>query len=271
MLFQLQGKGAFSGPARYLTIPQTLRLVIAEEGFRGLYRGNGANCVRIVPTYALKFGCNDLIKNTLRGSSTAPLGFGQLVLAGSLAGLLQAVTTYPLELVYTRLCMSHSMGTYTGISDCFRRVVQSEGPTALYKGFTVSAASSVPFVAMQMTGYEVAKRAAVYLAGDVEGTEPGVGTRMICGSAAGIMAQTSLFPLDTVRKRLQVQGLNGAPRVYNSAWECIKGIAQVEGIRGFYKGCVTNMIRAVPEAAIQFALFDIVRDFLLSSPNPLRI
>jgi hypothetical protein len=37
-----------------------------EEGFRGLYKGNGANVVRVIPTYALKFAFNDTFKDMLR-------------------------------------------------------------------------------------------------------------------------------------------------------------------------------------------------------------
>jgi hypothetical protein len=43
-----------------------LRTVYAEEGVRGLYRGNGANVVRVIPVYALKFSFNDTFKEMLR-------------------------------------------------------------------------------------------------------------------------------------------------------------------------------------------------------------
>ena len=43
-----------------------MALVYREEGLRGLYRGNGANVVRVIPTYALKFAFNDTFKDMLR-------------------------------------------------------------------------------------------------------------------------------------------------------------------------------------------------------------
>lgn len=265
VLFQLQGPGACEGPPKYRGVGQTIRTIWQEEGLRGYYRGNGANCVRIVPVYAIKFATNDLIKGWIQGGSQAPLGLGGLIAAGSIAGLVQCCATYPLELVYTRLCMSAKMGTrYSGIADCFRRTAATEGVAALYKGFAVSLTSAIPFVAFQMTGYELMKRLAVWASGGGESgtySKPSsVLVTMLCGAVSGVFAQTSVYPFDTVRKRMQVQGLNGRPRVYHNSFQCAKGIFLSEGFRGFYGGCLTNVIRAVPEAAIQFALFDAVRD-----------
>ena len=44
---------------------------------------------------------------------------------------------YPLELVRTRLAVC-PMGTYTGISDCFRQIVRLEGYRAFYRGLSPS-------------------------------------------------------------------------------------------------------------------------------------
>ena len=41
----------------------TLVEVARAEGPRALFQGNGANCVRIAPAYAVRFGTNDAIKD----------------------------------------------------------------------------------------------------------------------------------------------------------------------------------------------------------------
>ena len=63
---------------------------------------------------------------------------------------------------------------------------------------------------------------------------------------------------------MQVQGIGGAARVYDNSWQAAVGIAKAEGIRGFFKGAGTNAVRAIPEAAIQFALYDFMRDLFLA-------
>jgi hypothetical protein len=44
---------------------QTLIQVGREEGFLALFKGNGANVLRIVPNYALKFAGNDLLRDAV--------------------------------------------------------------------------------------------------------------------------------------------------------------------------------------------------------------
>ena len=47
VIFQTQGMRA--GAVKYASPVQSLRLILAEEGPRGLFKGNGANCLRVVP------------------------------------------------------------------------------------------------------------------------------------------------------------------------------------------------------------------------------
>merc|ERR1719197_2303274 len=90
---------------KYTSIGQCVRVMYQEEGFLSLWKGNGANCTRVVPVYALKFTFNDTYKNMVRqpGQDLADLSFRQMIMAGMAAGLCQCVITYPLEVVRTRL------------------------------------------------------------------------------------------------------------------------------------------------------------------------
>lgn len=108
--------------------------VYAQGGFLGLYKGNGANCLRVVPVYALKFSLNDQIKEwvALRrsaeaagaGSAAVAAGGGgrkyeltvlEKIVAGCCAGVVQITLTYPLDLVRTRLQLvrAQAAGTHT--------------------------------------------------------------------------------------------------------------------------------------------------------------
>ena len=54
---------------------------------------------------------------------------------------------------------------------------------------------------------------------------------LVLGAVSGIVAQTCCYPLDTVRRRMQVAGTN-----YSSTMNAFSTIAKVEGFRGFYVG-----------------------------------
>ena len=60
ILFQVQAmKGAEN---KYTGIVQAIRTIVREEGVWALYYGNGANIVRVIPVYALKFTFNDTFR-----------------------------------------------------------------------------------------------------------------------------------------------------------------------------------------------------------------
>lgn len=59
ILFQIQG----SGREEYkMSVGKALRKMWSEEGFRGFMRGNGTNCIRIVPYSAVQFGSYNIYK-----------------------------------------------------------------------------------------------------------------------------------------------------------------------------------------------------------------
>ena len=121
-------------PRRYVSIVQSLRRVFQEEGIRGLYRGNGANVIRVVPVYGFKFAFNDLFKDLVAPGVTKPSTL-QLLASGTLAGVSQLVISYPLEVIRTRMAVGSSLHppvVYKGVLQCARRIISTEGPAAMY-------------------------------------------------------------------------------------------------------------------------------------------
>lgn len=66
ILFQIQSHGR---EEYKLSVGQGLMKMWREEGWRGLMRGNGTNCIRIVPYSAVQFGSYNFYKKV---SSTWP-------------------------------------------------------------------------------------------------------------------------------------------------------------------------------------------------------
>lgn len=129
IIFQVQGMraGELAAP-KYTGIVQAALLVAREEGVAALWKGNGANVLRVIPVYGLKFAFNDSLKALVAGPGKARLGAADLLAVGTLAGLLQTALTYPLETVRTRLTLGPDQGVrYAGIIDCFRQMLRDEG------------------------------------------------------------------------------------------------------------------------------------------------
>lgn len=154
ILHQIQGMKPSSLPKKYDGIIQTGKIVIQEEGVLSLYKGNGANVLRVIPNYALKFMFNDFFKDLVKKpNQMTPLTFNQLILSGSAAGFSQIILTYPLELVRTRLALSVDQSGSTkfkGIYDCFKVTIQKEGVLSLYKGVGPTIFSGTPYIGLQV-------------------------------------------------------------------------------------------------------------------------
>ncbi len=286
----------------------TLTQVVKEEGVRALFKGNGSNCLRIVPNYALKFSLNDLLRDRLvrrQNQEIKDMSFVQLMAAGTLAGVMQMLVTYPIETVRTRMTLSGSLlpgnVQYTGILQCAAVTVEKEGYGALYKGLVPGLVSGAPYVGMQMTLFELGKNftkvkeqrrkivckrlilrcfpKAHTSLGEIF---PGPVVSMMVGACAGVIAQTTFYPGDTVRRRMQANGIAGEKKIYNSALHCVKTIVVKEGFfKGlfggcyssmfifffvffslFFQGCWANVVKAIPGAALQFAVFDFFKHLL---------
>ena len=169
---------------------------------------------------------------------------------------MQTSLTYPLETVRTRLTLAPDQGVrYNGIIDCFRQMWRTEGFSGFFKGFGPTLLSGAPYTGIQMTTYELLKRA---------GPDDGKGVlwQLTAGAMSGLIAQTITYPGDTVRRRMQNNGAGGAPRVYRNAFHCTSEIVKNEGVKGFFRGAWTNTVRAVPGAAFQFASYEMFKRLL---------
>ncbi|XP_066556454.1 mitochondrial glutamate carrier 1 [Amia ocellicauda] len=119
------------------TAMQITRDLLRSEGIAGLYRGLGATLMRDVPFSIIYFplfaNLNALGQSEEGGASPFYVSF----VAGCVAGSTAAVAVNPCDVIKTRL-QSLQKGaqedTYTGVTDCIRKLLRKEGPSALLKG-----------------------------------------------------------------------------------------------------------------------------------------
>lgn len=91
--------------------------------------------------------------------------------------------------------------------------------------------------------------------GLVEDSELSVTTRLACGAAAGTVGQTVAYPLDVIRRRMQMVGWNNAASVitgdgsskaaleYKGMIDTFRKTVRNEGFRALYKGLVPNSVK----------------------------
>ncbi|KAK9825735.1 hypothetical protein WJX74_002197 [Apatococcus lobatus] len=90
---------------------------------------------------------------------------------------------------------------------------------------------------------------------------------MSFGAVAGLAAQTVTFPLDVVRRQMQVQGLHqqaqshGQPAI-RSTLHGLANIVRQHGWAGLFRGLSINYMKVAPTTAIGFAVYDGMKGYL---------
>jgi hypothetical protein len=166
-----------------------------------------------------------------------------------------------MDLSRTRESGSIGVATrYQGLFWTVRLTVQEEGIFALYRGLGISLAACLPYEGLKFGAFDWLKKSDA-ARGVGERYGPAV-SLLGSGSLAGMVAVVLTFPNDTVRRRMQLDGMNGAPIRYAHAIDCYRRVIREEGGRALYRGMTATILRAVPNTAIQFGVFESVRDYL---------
>ena len=80
--------------------------------------------------------------------------------------------------------------------------------------------------------------------------------RLSAGLLAGCAAQTAVYPIDVIRRRMQTS----STVLYTSTYDALRTIARQEGIvNGLYRGLGLNYLKTMPNVAIYMSLYDIVK------------
>lgn len=237
-----------------------LRDTYTKEGFVALWRGNSATMARIIPYSAIQFTAHEQWKKLLhvdRHEDTKVRRF----LAGSLAGITSQSLTYPLDLARARMAVTDKYSGYRTLREVFVKIWQCEGPRTLYRGYWATILGVIPYAGMSFFTYDTLKKEYFILTGD---TTPNTVISLVFGATAGIVGQSSSYPLDIVRRRMQTTGVtaNCADR-YLTIGTTLSKIYREEGIiGGFYKGLSMNWIKGPIAVGISFATYDHIKYFL---------
>ncbi|MBA0656080.1 hypothetical protein Goklo_008476 [Gossypium klotzschianum] len=198
--------------------------------------------------------------------------------AGACAGIIAMSTTYPMDMVRGRLTVQtdSSPYQYRGMFHALSTVLREEGPRALYKGWLPSVIGVIPYVGLNFAVYESLKDRLIKSKafGLVEDSELSVTTRLACGAAAGTVGQTIAYPLDVIRRRMQMvgwkeaasvvtgDGRNKASLEYTGMIDAFGKTVRHEGFGALYKGLVPNSVKVVPSIALAFVTYEVVKDIL---------
>jgi solute carrier family 25 S-adenosylmethionine transporter 26 len=166
--------------------------------------------------------------------STKP-SFATSLVAGALAGTTVDISLFPLDTIKTRLQAPSGF-------------LAAGGFRGLHRGIASAAVGAAPTAALFFCSYEILKPAlAASRVGGGSQDSPMV--HMLAASAAEAVACITSVPTENVKQKLQVGH-------FGRTSACVGGILRAEGPLGFFRGYAATVAREVPFSAIQFPIYE---------------
>eukprot|EP00037_Helgoeca_nana_P030004 m.366388 g.366388 ORF g.366388 m.366388 type:complete len:327 (+) comp28094_c0_seq2:156-1136(+) len=249
----------------------TFRTVIQSDGIPGLWFGNTVNCVRVFPNKALLYmfqdTYNDVLCNyTFLGTMPVAANF----FGGGFAGMTASAVTYPLDTIRARQAGKfHSDGFFHII----RTTLRDEGMPGFYRGMKASMIGAMPYEGLKFGFFAFFKPLRP------DAIQSNTVWTLTCGALAGALSSTIMYPNDTIRRILQVQGsaamkgqlgtTTSPKQAYSGAAQAYRDTYQRFGLKRFYRGLGANLIRIVPNTSFQFALYEYGKSLIpMPETNP---
>ncbi|KAK4058312.1 coenzyme A transporter [Microbotryomycetes sp. JL221] len=264
--------------------------IYAETGLRGLLQGHSATLMRIFPYAAIKFMAYDKFHIMIMPTPQSETSLRRFT-AGSMAGVTSALFTYPLELIRVRLAFEthHDTKDRASVMRTVRQIY-AEPPlpmrpprgggdagsnpsattaprpttrpslTHFYRGIFPTIFGIVPYAGTSFVVWG-------FLKSDLLPRVLSPETRsrhraaldLTAGGIAGALGQTAAYPLDIVRRRMQVGPViaNGARQGF---WDTAKGVYRTGGYRGFFVGLSIGYLKVIPMNATSFAVWEALKN-----------
>ncbi|KZF25040.1 mitochondrial carrier [Xylona heveae TC161] len=269
---QTAEKGVYSGTM------DVVRKTFAREGIRrGLYAGVSAPLVGVTPmcklssysrpfvspllftdptsfkTVAVSFWGYDVGKGLVRQVSAVhddKLSIAQTSAAGFFSAIPQTAITAPFERVKVLLQIQGQKQLapgekpkYANGFDVVRQLYRTGGIRSVFRGSAMTLARDGPGSAAYFATYEYIKRKLTPAGSEGQLSLTAI---MTAGGAAGVAMWIPVFPVDTVKSRLQ--SAEGNPTIAGT----IRELFARGGVRAFFPGLAPALARAVPANAATF-------------------
>ncbi|KAF9599135.1 hypothetical protein IFM89_035414 [Coptis chinensis] len=216
---------------------EAITLIGKEEGFKGYWKGNLPQVIRIIPYSAVQLFAYETYKKLFRGADGELSVLGRLA-AGACAGMTSTLVTYPLDVLRLRLAVEPGCKTMSQVA---LGMLRDEGMASFYNGLGPSLIGIAPYIAVNFCIFDLVKKSLPEKY--QKRTESSLVTALVSATLATLMC----YPLDTVRRQMQMRGTP-----YKTILDAFPGIVARDGIVGLYRGFVPNALKTLPNSRFSF-------------------
>ncbi|KAJ5930241.1 mitochondrial carrier [Penicillium verhagenii] len=274
ILFQTAHLGFVRHTTHWLGFVHAIQAIRHRYGNQALFQGHSVTLLRIFPYAAINFLAYDQIRATLITARDQETPFRRLI-SGSLAGAISTTCTYPFELIRVQLAVQIKD---TSLVTTCRNIYHGGGLANFYRGYAPTLLGILPYAGTSFFIHDVigdwfrSPKLAPYTALEPQPAKYGPdGAKRIqltavaelsSGALAGLVAQTVSYPLEIIRRRMQVTRTGMKSRRRASIIETARSIYLQRGVQGFYLGLTIGYIKIVPMVATSFFVYDRMKGYL---------
>lgn len=244
---------------QYNSMGKAVSSILKANGLLGFYRGVVPPLLGVTPMFAVSFWGYDVGKQIVskyyNGLQAKDFSIGHISTAGFLSAIPTTLVAAPMERV--KIVLQTQEGTANkSMWNAAKRILKTGGLPSLFKGSTATLARDGPGSAIYFATYEVAKKELTKYTDAKEG-ELSLLSISTAGGLAGMSMWIVVFPIDTIKTRLQ-NSVDGKI----SAKEAISAIYKSGGgIKGFFPGLGPALLRSFPANAATFVGVELTHQF----------
>ncbi|XP_032331828.1 solute carrier family 25 member 43 isoform X3 [Camelus ferus] len=206
------------------------------EGPRALWKGNAVACLRLFPCSAVQLTAYRKFV-VLFTDDLGHISQWHSIMAGSLAGMVSTIVTYPTDLIKTRLIVQNMLEpSYRGIFHAFSTIYQQEGFLAFYRGVSLTVLE-------------------------------------LCQCLPGCCRDPdTLLPLRHREEKDAETGEAQSPYLphcggvdvhFSGAVDCFRQVVKAQGVLGLWNGLAANLLKIVPYFGVMFSTFEFCKRICL--------
>lgn len=122
----------------------------------------------------------------------------------------------------------------------------------------------MPESAVKFGSYEAAKRGIARMEGHNDPKRISGSSQFVAGGVAGMMSQAVVYPLDTLKFRMQCETVPGGMKGNQLILHTMRKMWATNGIVSFYRGLPMGLIGMFPYAAIDLFMFETLKRKLVA-------
>ena len=181
------------------------------------------------------------------------------LIAGGTAGGVECTITYPFEFAKTRVQLKEDAPGAARTKNPFaviKKVIEREGPRALYKGCETLIVGTVAKDAIRFISFDTIKE---------QFKDPETGTlsplrNLGAGIASGIVASTfAVTPTERIKTALIDDARN--EKRFRNPWHATKALIAENGLTAVYRGYVATTLKQASTTAVRLGTYNILKDF----------